>query len=126
MRVGGHEHAPALLVALFAVAIYVGYFGAAGGILMLAVLGAMLDQPLALTNAVKNVISGVANAVAAVAFAVFGPVRWAAALPLAAGFLVGGWLGPALVRRRPGGTLRLVVAVCGLLVAVKIAVDTYA
>jgi uncharacterized membrane protein YfcA len=125
---GGHgrEGAPALLAALFAVAVYVGYFGAAGGILLLAVLSAMVDQPLARTNAVKNVVAGTANAVAALAFAVFGPVHWAAAAPLAAGFLVGGWLGPALVRRLPGQTLRVLVAACGLLVAVAIAVDTYA
>lgn len=122
----GDERSPALLVALVAVAIYVGYFGAAGGILMLAVLGAMLDQPLVRTNAVKNVISGMANGVAALAFALWGPVNWAAAVPLAAGFLLGGWLGPALVRRLPADTLRIVVAGCGLVVAVAIAWDTYA
>src|SRR5512144_1470625 len=121
----GRRGTSVLLVALFAVATYVGYFGAAGGVLMLAVLAAMLDQPLVRTNAVKNTISGAANGVAAVTFAVFGPVHWMAAAPLAAGFLVGGWLGPAVVRRLPGETLRFVVAGCGLLVAAAIAVTTY-
>jgi uncharacterized membrane protein YfcA len=116
---------PALRVALFCVALYVGYFGAAGGILMLAVLTAMLDRPLASVNAVKNAVAGMANGVAAVGFAAFGPVRWAAAVPLAAGFLAGGWIGPALVRRLPGRALRLAVGACGLAVAVKLGLDAY-
>ena len=79
----GRERNPFLIAALFCVAVYVGYFGAAGGILLLVVLTTMLTEPLARTNALKNVVSGLANAVAAVAFALFGPVRWAAVLPLA-------------------------------------------
>jgi hypothetical protein len=119
------EQSPLLRVAVFAVAIYTGYFGAAGGILMLAVLGAMLELPLVRVNAVKNVVAGLANGVAAIGFAAFGPVRWSAVLPLATGFLAGGWIGPALVRRLPGQVLRVVVAVCGVAVAIKLGVDGY-
>jgi len=114
-----------LLAGVFGVAVYVGYFGAAAGIVMLAVLTVMLAGPLARTNAVKNMLGGVANAVAAVAFAVFGHVDWAAVVPLAAGFLAGGWTGPALVRRIPGQVLRIGVAVCGLAVAVKLGISAY-
>jgi uncharacterized membrane protein YfcA len=121
----GGERGLVLRAALFGVAIYTGYFGAAGGILSLAVLGPMLGQPLVRTNAVKNAVSGFANGVAALAFALFGPVRWAAAGPLAVGFLLGGWLGPALVRRLPATVLRALVVVCGLAVAVKLGLDTY-
>jgi hypothetical protein len=110
---------------VFAVAIYIGYFGAAGGVLMLAVLIRLFRQSLARTNALKNAISGLANAVAGVGFAIFGPVQWAAALPLAAGFLVGGWIGPALVRRLPAAGLRLFVGVCGLAVAVRLGISAY-
>ena len=110
---------------IFAVAVYIGYFGAAGGILMLAVLLRMFRQPLARTNALKNVISGLANAVAGIGFAIFGPVQWTAALPLAAGFLVGGWIGPALVRRLPARGLRVIIGVCGLAVAIRLGVSTY-
>ncbi len=111
--------------AVFGVAIYIGYFGAAGGILMLAVLIRMYAQSLARTNALKNVISGLANAVAGIGFAIFGPVRWSAALPLAAGFLIGGWIGPSLVRRLPARGLRIFVGTCGLAVAIRLAVSTY-
>jgi uncharacterized membrane protein YfcA len=123
---GGHTRDRLLSVGVFAVSIYTGYFGAAGGILMLAVLTAKLSQTLVRVNAVKNVVSGVANAVAAVAFAFFGPVRWTAAVPLAVGFLVGGWAGPWLVRRIPAAALRVIVSVLGLLVAAKLAVSAYA
>lgn len=119
------EHRVALRAALFCVALYVGYFGAAGGILMLAVLTAMLDRPLAAVNAIKNTVSGMANGVAAIGFAAFGPVRWAAAVPLAVGFLAGGWIGPALVRRLPGRALRVAIALCGVAVAVKLGADAY-
>jgi len=66
-----------------------------------------------------------ANATAAIGFALFGPVRWAAAAPLAAGFLIGGSLGPGLVRRLPGGRLRVAIALLGLGLAVKLGIDTY-
>jgi uncharacterized membrane protein YfcA len=110
---------------LSAVAVYVGYFGAAGGILLLTVLGAMLDQPMAKVNAVKNAVNGLANATAAVGFALFGPVRWGAAAPLAAGFLVGGWIGPALVRRVPAQALRTVIGLGGIALAVRLGISAY-
>jgi uncharacterized membrane protein YfcA len=123
-RVGGERSVP-LRFAVFSVAIYTGYFGAAGGILMLAVLGAMIELPLIRINAVKNVVSGLSNGVAALGFAFFGPVRWVAVLPLAVGFFTGGWIGPSLVRRLPGEALRIFVVVCGVAVAIKLGVDAY-
>jgi uncharacterized membrane protein YfcA len=110
---------------VIAVAVYVGYFGAAGGVLMLAVLLRMFRQSLARTNALKNVTLGLANAVAGVGFAIFGPVRWAAALPLAAGFLTGGRIGPSLVRRLPARGLRVFIGICGLAVALQLGIRTY-
>lgn len=119
------EYGPLARCALFAVAIYVGYFGAAGGILMLAVLTSMLEGTPARLNAVKNVLSGMANAVAATGFAIFGPVDWGAAVPLALGFLLGGWFGPKIARRLPGQSLRYLAAACGLAVSVKLGYDAY-
>jgi uncharacterized protein len=113
------------LATLFLVAVYVGYFGAAGGILLLAVLVPMLSQSLARTNAVKNVLTGVANGVAALGFAAFGPVRWEAVIPLGAGFLIGGLIGPALVRRIPGRLLQVLIALAGLGLAIRLGLTTY-
>jgi uncharacterized membrane protein YfcA len=114
-----------LLAAFFCAAGYVGYFGAAGGILLLAVLTAMLGEPLARGNALKNIANGFANGVAAVTFAVLGRVDWAVVPPLAAGFRPGGLAGPALVRRLPGRLMRVLVGCCGLAVAVKLGVAAY-
>ena len=119
------ERSPALLAGVFAVGVYGGYFGAAAGVVLLALLTVSVAEPLARLVAVRNVSLGLANAVAAAGFALFGPVRWAAAAPLAAGFLVGGGIGPGLVRRLPGPRLRVAIAVLGLGLAVKLAFDTF-
>ena len=52
-------------------------------------------------------------------------MQWAAAAPLAAGFLIGGWIGPALVRRLPAGALRVFIGICGLVLAVILGARTY-
>jgi uncharacterized membrane protein YfcA len=110
---------------LFAVAMYVGYFGAAAGILLLVVLSAMIDEPLVRVNAIKNAVSGMANAMAAACFALFGDVRWKLVVPLAAGFLIGGWIGPAIARRVPARAFRVFVSLCGLGLAVKLGLSAY-
>jgi uncharacterized protein len=107
------------------ISVYGGYFGAAAGVLMLAFLLAMTNNPLARANAAKNVLSGFANAVAAVAFILFGPVRWLAVLPLAIGFLLGGRLGPTIVRIVPPTPLRATIAAAGLGLAVVLAWQAY-
>jgi uncharacterized membrane protein YfcA len=52
-------------------------------------------------------------------------VRWAAAAPLAAGFLLGGWIGPALVRRLPAHALRVGIGIGGLILAVRLGIGAY-
>jgi uncharacterized membrane protein YfcA len=111
--------------ALFAVAVYVGYFGAAAGIMLLVVLSTMINEPLVKVNAVKNAVSGMANAMAAACFAWFGDVRWAFVAPLAAGFLAGGWIGPKISRKVPAGPFRIIVSLCGVGLAVKLGLSAY-
>ena len=105
---------PWLPLGVAVIAVYGGYFGAGAGVIMLALLLAATHESLPRGNAAKNVVMGVANGVAAVALIVLRPVPWSAALPLALGFLVGGRLGPLVVRRLPAGALRLLIAACGL------------
>lgn len=109
----------------FVVGIYGGYFGAAAGILLLSVVLAATRESLPRSNAVKNVVLGAANAVAAIAFAVFGPVDWMSALPLAIGCLIGGRLGPGVVRRAPDRLLRSIIGVLGLGLAIYLGIGTY-
>ena len=119
------RHRLALGAALFAVAMYIGYFGAAAGVLLLVVLIAAISEPLVRVNAIKNAVNGMANAMAAACFALFGDVWWKLVLPLAAGFLIGGWIGPKIARRVPAGVLRVFVSLCGLGLAVKLGVSAY-
>jgi uncharacterized membrane protein YfcA len=76
-------------------------------------------------NALKNVLLGLANVIAAVGFAVFGPVSWLAVVPLTIGLLLGSWFGPPVVRRLPANLLRIGIAVAGIGLAVKLGLDAY-
>jgi uncharacterized membrane protein YfcA len=105
---------PPLGLAIFLIGIYGGYFGAAAGVLMLAVMSMSVVEPLAVTNAVKSVVLGASNAAAAVLYAVIAPVHWTAAALLGVGCLIGSWIGPALVRRTPERPLRFVIAIAAL------------
>jgi uncharacterized membrane protein YfcA len=114
-----------LFGSVFLVGVYGGYFGAAAGVVLLAVLLLYTGDTLARSSALKNLLLGLANAVAAVAFAAFGPVHWVDVLPLAAGFLVGGRLGPIIVRHAPAWPLRVIIAGAGLGLAVHLGLDAY-
>jgi uncharacterized membrane protein YfcA len=121
----GDRH-PAVLAGMFAAAVYAGYFGAAAGVVMLALLSAVTADSHARVNALKNVVLGLGNATAAVGFALLGPVSWTAALPLALGFFGGGLLGPRIVRRVPSTALRVLIALLGLALAARLGYQAYA
>jgi uncharacterized membrane protein YfcA len=93
--------------------------------MLLVVLGMMIAEPLVRVNAIKNAVSGAANCMAAICFAIFGSVRWLFVWPLAAGFLIGGWLGPKIARRVPATTLRVIVGLCGVGLAVRLGISAY-
>jgi uncharacterized protein len=103
------------------VGVYTGYFGAASGVLFLALVGLVSVASLHELNAAKNVLVGAGNAVATVIFAVVAPVRWPMAAALALGSVAGGLIGTQLVRRVPAPHLRAGIAVVGLVVAVRLA-----
>lgn len=114
-----------LTVGVFLVAVYGGYFGAAAGVLMLALLLASTRESLARSNAVKNAVLGLANATAAVTFVLFSSVHWSLVAPLALGCFAGGRLGPLLVRHAPAGPLRIAIAVAGMGLAIHLGIDAY-
>ncbi len=92
---------PAATLGVFASGIYGGYFGAAQGILLLSILGLALDDDLQRINALKVVLAGLVNAVAAVIFAFAAHVAWLAALLIAVGSTIGGVIGARAGRRLP-------------------------
>jgi uncharacterized protein len=125
---GEGEHAaagPGLIGGVFLIGIYGGYFGAAAGVMLLALLLAATGETLARSNALKNVVLGIANAAAALGFSVLGPVHWTAVAPLAAGLFAGGRLGPIVVRHANAALLRALIGLAGLALAVKLGVDAY-
>jgi len=116
---------PVTAGAYFGTAVYIGYFGAAGGILAIVALSSIIARPLIDVNAAKAVLSGVANGAAAIGFALFGPVEWAFVVPLAVGLFFGGLAGPWLARRLPPAFFRALIGVCGLGVSAALAIGTY-
>ena len=120
-----HPGSRGLVGGTFAIAIYGGYFGAAAGVLMLALFLLVTGEGVPRSNALKNLVLGVANSTAAIGYAFFADVAWSAALPLAMGFFLGGRLGPSVVRRVPQTALRRVIAVLGLGLAVHLGIDAF-
>ncbi|MDQ3643509.1 MAG: sulfite exporter TauE/SafE family protein [Actinomycetota bacterium] len=113
---------PLLFLAVYLTGVYGGYFGAAQGVMLIALLGIFLDDTLQRLNAAKNVLAALVNGVAAVLFMLFADVDWAVAGLLAVGAIVGGQVGATLGRRISPGWLRAVIVVVGVAVAIRLLV----
>jgi uncharacterized membrane protein YfcA len=114
------HHRFARPAALFVAGAYGGYFGAALGIILLAVLGVTLSASLQEVNGLKNVIAMFVNLVAGVVFVFFAPVAWWPVALIAAGALAGGQLGARIGRRLPDNVLRGAIVVIGVVAIVKL------
>jgi uncharacterized protein len=99
-------------------AIYGGYFGGGLSVIVLAVLGLVLEDTLTRLNALKQGVSFSVNTAAALFFVFSGKVEWMAALVMAVGALLGGVLGGKLAGRIKPATLRWMVVVIGVVVAI--------
>ncbi|MGE0218113.1 sulfite exporter TauE/SafE family protein [Mycolicibacterium sp.] len=128
-RVASHRRDRIRLIlegaAVFAICIYGGYFGAAAGVMLLALFLRAGGATLPRANAGKNVILGAANGVAAIIFAIAAPVQWLAVAALGLGCLIGSRLGPVIVRHAPAGPMRVAIGIAGLALAAKLGWDTY-
>jgi hypothetical protein len=120
---GASEHvtAPLWLVVLGA-GVYGGYFGAAQGVLLMGFLGLFLAETLQRQNALKNVLAGLVNFVAALVFIATTHIDWAAALLIAGGSIIGGLLGARIGRRLSPAVLRATIVVVGVAAIVKLLV----
>lgn len=111
---------PALAAGIVATGVYGGYFGAAQGVVLLALLGAAWSADLHRANGAKVVLAGVAQVVAGCVFVATGVVDWGVTATLAAGSAVGGLLGAPLARRIPAGLLRALIVIAGVGAAVAL------
>jgi uncharacterized membrane protein YfcA len=102
----------------FLAGVYGGYFGAAQGVILLALMGLLVDDDLQRLNATKNVLAGLVNGIAAVLFILFSSVAWEAAGLVAVGSIAGGAFGAVVARRIPSWLLRGVVVTGGLTVGI--------
>jgi uncharacterized membrane protein YfcA len=100
--------------------VYGGYFGAAQGVLMMGIFGVLLAEPLQRQNALKNVLAGLVNLVAAIVFALTAHIDWTAAGLIAAGSILGGLLGARIGRKLSPTVLRALIVVIGLAAVVKL------
>jgi uncharacterized membrane protein YfcA len=105
---------------VFLAGMYGGYFGAAQGIILLAVLGVALDETLQRANGLKNLLASLNNATAAIAFIAFGPLDWTVVALIALGSIIGGQIGSHVGRQLPDAVLRWIVVAVGLVALVKL------
>lgn len=104
-------------VGVFLTGIYGGYFGAAQGVILMALLTLVIDDDVQRLNGLKNVLAGIVNVVSAVLFICITDIAWVGALLVLFGALVGGQLGAHYGRRIPPQVLRWIIVVVGTTVA---------
>ncbi|HZM54615.1 MAG TPA: sulfite exporter TauE/SafE family protein [Acidimicrobiales bacterium] len=117
-----HGGAP-LLVGIFLTGMYGGYFGAAQGVILIALLAIFIDDELQRLNGTKNALALTANLVAGLLFVATTDISWSVAGLIAAGSIIGGQVGGHIGRRLPAPVLRWTIVVVGLGVAVGLAVE---
>jgi len=110
-------------LAVYVTGVYGGYFGAAQGILLLAILGVALAQDLHRTNAVKNVLAGLVNGVAGLYFALVAHVDWGPVAIIAGTSVLGAQLAARYGRRLPPDALRAIIVLVGVFAIVRLIVD---
>ncbi|WP_057895869.1 TSUP family transporter [Liquorilactobacillus oeni] len=112
-------------IGVLLVGIYSGYFGAAGGVLMLSMLSVISNAPFAEYNAQKNLALGAANCVSTIVYLLQTKIHWVLILPLGVGFLIGGLIGPQIVRWIPDYLIKLVIGIAALGLALSLFIHAY-
>ena len=100
--------------------VYGGYFGAAQGVLLLAVMGIGIGDDMQRLNAVKNLLALVVNGVAGVIFIARADVDWRVVALIAGGSVVGGLAGARVGRALPPVAFRSFVVIVGVVAIVAL------
>ncbi len=112
-------------VSTFLVGIYTGYFGAASGLLMIAVLSKIVHENYAIYNSMRNFASFMNNIVAATMFIFTIPIDWAVIIPLLLGLFTGGYIGPIIVRYIPSKVNKTAVGIFAVVLAIILGYQAY-
>ena len=114
---GGERYNKWLIVGMVVVSIYVGYFGAGGGFLVMALFGICGVHDIHEMNALKVLTAAVSIGIPAVMFIVAGRVEWRFCLIMALLAGVGGYMGAHYSRKVNQRAMRWTVAVIGFVTA---------
>ena len=90
---GGRRYNTTLLVGMVVVSVYVGYFGAGGGFLVMALFGFCGVHDIHEMNALKVVTAAVSIGIPSITFILAGRVEWRFCLVMAFLAALGGYLG---------------------------------
>ncbi|TFD70311.1 sulfite exporter TauE/SafE family protein [Cryobacterium gelidum] len=107
-----------LVLGILGTGVYGGYFGAAQGVVLLALLGILWSTDMHRANGAKNVLAGMANLVSSIIFISSGTVDWMIAVLIGVGSACGGWLGVRIGRRLSAPVLRAILVIVALTAAV--------
>lgn len=119
-RLGGGLGSVLLWLAIALTGVYGGYFGAAQGVLLIAILGIGLAESLARVNAIKNVLATIVNTIAGVVFVIVSEVNWPAAIAIAVGSVLGAQAGGRVARRLPATIYRVIIVAVGVAAIVSL------
>jgi uncharacterized membrane protein YfcA len=111
---------PWLFVAIIFTGMYGGYFGAAQGVLVMAIMGVAVAETLPRINGLKNVLVMIANAVAGVVFVIISEVDWWIVLALAVGSVLGAQVGARVGRKLPPIVYRVVIVSVGVVAIITL------
>ena len=114
---GGRRYNTTLLIGMVVVSVYVGYFGAGGGFLVMALLGFCGVHDFHEMNALKVLTAAVSIGIPSITFILAGRVAWRFCLIMAILAAIGGYLGAHYSRKVNQRAMRWAVAVIGFVTA---------
>ncbi|MBB5855681.1 sulfite exporter TauE/SafE family protein [Amycolatopsis umgeniensis] len=103
-----------LIVSVFLASVYGGYFGAAQGVILIAVMSLLMEQSLQAINALKNLLQGVDNLVSALLYISISQVDWLIVALLGSGSIIGGQVGALVAKRVPDAWFRIAIVIVGM------------
>ena len=96
------------------IALYIGFFGAGAGILMLAMFALMGVESIHTMNGLKTLLASICNGMALLAFIVARAIFWPQALLMILGAAIGGYYGAVYAQKIAPAQVRRLVIVIGL------------